>query len=336
MMRPDLAADFSGKRILITGGLGFIGSNLARELVEMEAEVVLVDSLVPEYGGLLYNVAGIEDRLTINVSDVRDEHSLRHLVRGQHIIFNLAGQTSHLDSMTDPYTDLEINARSQLSILEACRHENPTVKVVFASTRQIYGRPERLPVDENHPIAPIDVNGINKTAGEWYHLLYGDVYGMRTSVLRLTNTYGPRMRVRDARQTFLGIWLRRALEGEEILVYGDGSQRRDLTYIDDAVAGFLLAAARDTTNGRVYNLGGDGHVSLLELAEVVVSAAGSGTVTTIPFPADRKSIDIGDFYADWSAIERDLGWRPTVGINDGVRRTLEYYREHGTHYWDGT
>jgi UDP-glucose 4-epimerase len=336
MIRPDLAADFRGKRVLITGGLGFIGSNLARELVEMEAEVVLVDSLVPEYGGLLYNVAGIEDRVTVNVSDVRDEHSLRHLVRGQDVIFNLAGQTSHLDSMTDPYTDLEINARSQLSILEACRHESPSVKVVFASTRQIYGRPERLPVDERHPIAPVDVNGINKTAGEWYHLLYGDVYGMRTAVLRLTNTYGPRMRVRDARQTFLGIWLRRALEGEEIVVWGDGSQRRDLTYIDDAVAGFLLAAAREQTNGRVYNLGGDGHVSLLELADIVVSAAGSGNVTRIPFPADRKSIDIGDFYADWSAIERDLGWRPTIGVEEGVRRTLEYYREHGAQYWNET
>jgi UDP-glucose 4-epimerase len=334
LIRPDLASHFAGARVLITGGLGFIGSNLARELVELDATVVLVDSLVPEYGGLLYNVAGLEDRLTINISDVRDEHSLRHLVRGQDVIFNLAGQTSHLDSMTDPYTDLEINARSQLSILEACRYEAPAVKIVFASTRQIYGRPERLPVDESHPIAPVDVNGINKTAGEWYHLLYGDVYGLQTSVLRLTNTYGPRMRVRDARQTFLGIWVRRALADDEILVYGDGSQRRDLTYVDDAVAAFLLAAASKETNGRVYNLGGEGNISLLELAEVVVAAAGSGRVTTIPFPADRKSIDIGDFYADWSAIERDLGWRPAIGVEEGVRRTLDYYREHGAHYWD--
>jgi UDP-glucose 4-epimerase len=334
MIRPDLATHFAGARVLITGGLGFIGSNLARELVEMEAKVVLVDSLVPEYGGLLYNVAGLEDRLTVNISDVRDEHSVRHLVRDQDVIFNLAGQTSHLDSMTDPYTDLEINARSQLSILEACRHEAPNVKIVFASTRQIYGRPQRLPVDETHPIAPVDVHGINKTAGEWYHLLYGDVYGLKTSVLRLTNTYGPRMRVRDARQTFLGIWIRRALSDEEILVYGDGSQRRDLTYVDDAVAAFLLAAAHDETNGRVYNLGGEGVISLLELAEVVIAEAGSGRLRTIPFPADRKIIDIGDFYADWSAIERDLGWRPTVGVAEGLRRTLEYYRAHGAAYWD--
>jgi nucleoside-diphosphate-sugar epimerase len=326
--------NLAGKRVLITGGLGFIGSNLARRLVEIGADVVLVDSLVPEYGGLRYNVAGIEDRVTVNISDVRDEHSLRYLVRDRDILFNLAGQTSHLDSMADPYTDLEINARSQLSILEACRHENPTAKVVFASTRQIYGRPRSLPVDESHPIAPVDVNGINKTAGEWYHLLYGEVYGLRTAVLRLTNTYGPRMRVKDARQTFLGIWLRRALQGGELLVYGDGSQLRDLTYVDDAVDAFIATAASDDANGNVYNLGGPPPISLLELAEVVVAAAGSGTVKTISFPEDRKSIDIGDFYADWSAIQNDLGWRPQVDVVEGVRRTVEFYREHGSQYWE--
>ena len=334
MIRPELEPSFAGKRALITGGLGFIGSNLARELVELGSDVVLIDSLVPEYGGLLYNVAGIEDRVTINISDVRDEHSLRVLVRDQDYLFNLAGQTSHLDSMLDPYTDLEINCRSQLSILEACRHENPAVKVVFASTRQIYGRPQRLPVDESHPIVPVDVNGVNKTAGEWFHLLYGNVYGLRTTALRLTNTYGPRMRVRDARQTFLGIWLKLALEGQEILVFGDGAQRRDLTYVDDAVAAFLLAAASDETNGRVYNLGGERDLSLLELAELVVTSAGSGVVSVVPFPADRKSIDIGDFYADWAAIGRDLGWRPTVPVELGLQLTLDFYREHGAHYWD--
>jgi UDP-glucose 4-epimerase len=332
MIRPDLAPAFAGKRVLITGGLGFIGSNLARELLELDARVTIVDSLVPEYGGLLYNIAGVEDQLTVNISDVRDEHSFRFLVRDQDILFNLAGQTSHLDSMTDPYTDLEINARSQLSILEACRHENPGVTVVFASTRQLYGRPRQLPVDESHPIAPVDVNGINKAAGEWYHLLYGDVYGIRTSVLRLTNTYGPRMRVRDARQTFLGIWIRHALADDEILIYGDGSQRRDLTYIDDAVAAFLLAAARAEAAGRVYNLGGDAHVSLLELAETLIRVAGSGRFRPIPFPDERKAIDIGDFYADYSAIEQELGWTPAVGLEEGLARTLEYYREHGDAY----
>jgi UDP-glucose 4-epimerase len=335
MIRPDLAPAYAGKRILITGGLGFIGSNLAYQLVAMGADVTIVDSLVPEYGGLRFNIAGIEDRVTVNVSDVRDEHSLRHLIQGQDVLFNLAGQTSHLDSMTDPYTDLEINARSQLSILEACRHGNPGVTVVFASTRQIYGRPARLPVDESHPIAPVDVNGINKAAGEWYHLLYGEVYGIRTSVLRLTNTYGPRMRVRDARQTFLGVWIKQVLADDEFLVYGDGSQRRDLTYVDDAVAAFLLAAVREEAAGRVFNLGGEGNVSLLELGELLTGIARAGHVKTIPFPPDRKSIDIGDFYADFSAIEEALGWRPVVPLEEGLERTLSYYREHGARYWDG-
>jgi UDP-glucose 4-epimerase len=334
MRISELAAPYAGRRVLITGGMGFIGSNLARALVAADAHVTLVDSLIPEYGGLLHNIAGIEDRVAVNVSDVRDEHSLRHLVVDQDVLFNLAGQTSHLDSMRDPYTDLEINCRSQLSILEACRHRNPEARIVFASTRQIYGRPEYLPVDERHPIAPVDVNGINKTAGEWYHRLYGEVYGLWTCSLRLTNTYGPRMRVKDARQTFLGIWINRALHDREIEVFGDGRQRRDFTYVDDAVAAFLLAAASDGARGEVFNLGGDEHVGLAELAELVVQLAGSGTARTIPFPADRKAIDIGDFFADYGSFERAVGWKPAVPLREGLAETLAFYRGHGAHYWN--
>jgi UDP-glucose 4-epimerase len=329
----SLAEPFRGRRVLITGGLGFIGSTLAHRLVGAGAHVTLVDSLVPEYGGTLQNIAGLEDRVRVNISDVRDEHSLRYLVRGQDVLFNLAGQTSHLDSMRDPYTDLEINCRSQLSILEACRHGNPEAKIVFASTRQIYGRPQRLPVDESHPIAPVDVNGINKTAGERFHLLYGEVYGMRTCALRLTNTYGPRMRVRDARQTFLGVWLRLALADGEIHVFGDGRQRRDFTYVDDAVDAFLLAGHGEDANGKIYNLGGDEAVSLAALAELVVELAGAGRARRVPFPPDRRAIDIGDFYADYRKIETELGWRPSVPLREGLARTLDYYREHGRHYW---
>ena len=335
MIRPDLADTFRDRRALITGGLGFIGSHLARELVEAGADVVLVDSLIPEYGGSLRNVAAIEGSVRINISDVRDEHSLRYLVQGQDFLFNLAGQTSHVDSMLNPYPDLEINCRSQLSILEACRHHNPNVKIVFASTRQIYGRPQRLPVDEEHPIAPVDVNGINKTAGEWYHLVYGETYGVRVSVLRLTNTYGPHMRVKDARQTFLGYWLKLLITGEELEIFGDGSQRRDFNHVDDAVAAFCLAAASEDANGRVYNLGDSAHVSLLELAELLVELNGRGRYRTVPFPEDRKAIDIGDFYADFGKIERELGWHPSVPLREGLTRTLEFYRENGSAYWDG-
>jgi UDP-glucose 4-epimerase len=330
---PDPAALFAGRRVLVTGGLGFIGSTLARALVEASADVTLVDSMSPQYGGNLANIAGIEDRVRVNVSDVRDEHSLPYLVGEEEFIFNLAGQTSHLDSMDDPATDLEINCRAQLSILEACRRHNPGATIVFASTRQIYGRPRYLPVDEEHPIAPVDVNGINKTAGEWYHLLYGRVHGLRISVLRLTNTYGPRMRVRDARQTFLGDWLRRAVAGEEIAVFGDGSQRRDFNYVDDAVAAFLLAATRDEANGQVFNLGSDEVVSLGELAELLVDVNGGGSWERVPFPEARRAIDIGDYFGDFGKARGQLGWEPAVGLREGLERSLAYFREHGDAYW---
>lgn len=333
LMNPELTDAFREKNVLITGGLGFIGSNLARQLVTADAKVVLVDSLIPEYGGSLANIAGIEDRVRINISDVRDEHSLRYLVQGQDIVFNLAGQTSHLDSMQNPHTDLEINCRSQLSILEACRNYNPEVRVVFASTRQIYGRPQYLPVDEQHPLVPVDVNGINKTAGEWYHLLYGDVYGIPVCVLRLTNTYGPRMRVKDARQTFLGFWFRQLLDGAELLVFGDGTQRRDFNYVEDAVHGFLLAATRDEAVGKVYNLGHDEVVSLVELADLLVEVGGGG-YRLVPFPSDRQAIDIGDYYANFSKIRTELGWAPVVSLREGLGRSLEFYRAQRKRYWD--
>jgi UDP-glucose 4-epimerase len=323
------AVSYAGKRVLITGGLGFIGSNLARRLVEAGAEVVLVDSLIPEYGGSRANIAGIEDRVQVNVSDVRDEHSLPALVAGKDVLFNLAGQTSHVDSLHDPYTDLEINCRAQLSILEACRRENPGVKIVFASTRQLYGRPRYLPVDEKHPLAPVDPNGVNKAAGESYHLVYGAVHGLRTSVLRLTNTYGPRMRVKDDRQTFLGVWLRLAVQGEEVLVFGDGTQKRDFTYVDDAVDAFLLAGSRDEADGEIFNIGGvDPPIALRDLAGLV-----GARYRLVPFPDDRRSIDIGDYYADDSKLRERLGWEPKVPLAEGLRRSLEYYREHGASYW---
>ena len=324
---------YEGRSVLITGGLGFIGSTLARRLVELGARVTLVDSLIPEYGGNRANIAGIEDQVTVNISDVRDEHSLPSLIRGQDLVFNLAGQTSHVDSLHDPYTDLEINCRAQLSILETVRHENPEAKVIFASTRQLYGRPKYLPVDEQHPLAPVDPNGVNKAAGESYHLVYGEIYGLRCSVLRLTNTYGPRMRVKDDRQTFLGTWLRLAVEGEELLVFGDGTQQRDFTYVDDAVEAFLLAGASAESDGEVFNVGGEPPMSLGELAELLVELAGAGSWRLVPFPAERRTIDIGDYFADDAKIRSRLGWEPRVGLREGLERSLAYYRDHGADYW---
>jgi UDP-glucose 4-epimerase len=328
-----IAPYFANRRVLVTGGLGFIGSNLAHRLVALGAEVMLVDSLIPTYGGNVFNVRGLEDRLRINVADVRDEHSMDYLVRGQDVIFSLAGQVSHLDSMADPYTDLEINCRSQLSLLEACRKHNPGVKIVFASTRQIYGKPRYLPVDEAHPLEPTDVNGVNKMAGEWYHILYHRVYGIAATALRMTNTYGPRMRVRDARQTFLGIWLRRLIEGQPLLVYGDGSQRRDLNYVDDVVAALLIVAASPRANGEVYNLGDRDPISLLDLARLLIELSGRGEYQIVPFPPEQKAIDIGDYYGDYAKIERALDWRPRISLREGLAQTLAFYQEHHRHYW---
>ncbi len=327
----NYSAHFKDKRILITGGLGFIGSNLAYKLVNLGAEVLLVDSIIPQYGGNLFNIASLKDKVQVNISDVRDEHSMRYLVKGQDYLFNLAGQTSHLDSMQEPYTDLEINCKAQLSILEVCRKYNPTVKVVFASTRQIYGKPEYLPVDEKHLLRPVDVNGINKMAGEWYHILYNNVYGICACALRLTNTYGPRMRVIDARQTFLGIWLHLLLIGKPFEVW-DGDQLRDFTYVDDAVDALLLAAASEEANGKVFNLGGDREISLKELAELLIQVNGGGEYLVRSVPRERKSIDIGDYYADCSYIRSVLGWEPKVPLQEGLTQTLAFYRENLQHY----
>lgn len=327
---PDFST-YRDRRVLITGGAGFIGSNLARTLVQVGAQVTIVDSLIPEYGGNLHNLAGLRDAVTLNISDVRDPHSLPVFVRDQDVVFNLAGQTSHMDSMTDPITDLDINARAQLSILEACRKHNPTVRVVFASTRQIYGRPLYLPVDEQHPLQPVDVNGVNKLAGEHFHLLYQQVHGIPTSVLRLTNTIGPRMRIKDARQTFLGVWIRQLLEGRPLEVWG-GAQCRDFTFVDDAVQALLLAGDRPAAVGRIFNVGGTPPVTLLELAQRMVNLWPGATHVVREFPPERRGIDIGDFYADDRALRETLGWRRRTNLDAALRRTLTFYRREAVHY----
>lgn len=313
------------RRVLITGGVGFIGSNLAVRLVGLGAKVQLVDSMLPAYGADLANIESIRDRISVNFSDVRDAHSLAYLVRDEDVIFGLAGQVSHVDSMTDPLTDLEINCRSQLSLLECVRRGNPDAKVVFASTRQIYGRPVRLPVDEDHPLVPADVNGVNKLAAEMYHTLYHRVYGMRTACLRLTNTYGPRMDVRSERKGFLGIFVRRALAGERIRIYGDGTQRRDFNHVDDVVDALLLAGERDDVDGRVFNLGHPTPYRLLDVVETLRRHA-EFEWELVPFPADAERIDIGDYYGDFSRWREATGWSPRVDLEEGLAGTLEWFR----------
>jgi UDP-glucose 4-epimerase len=327
----DYRESYRGRKVLVTGGLGFIGSNLCRTLADLGAEVLAVDSLLPDYGGNLFNLAGYEDRVRVNIADVRG-HGIEYLVEGQEVLFNLAGQVSHIDSMTDPFTDLEINCRSQLWILEAVRKRNPGVKIVYAGTRQIYGRPKSLPVDETHLLKPTDVNGINKISGESYHLVYHQVHGIRASSLRLTNTYGPRQLIRHNRQGFIGWFMRQALLGEEIQLFGDGQQKRDFDFVDDVVDAFLRAGASPASDGEVFNLGGEAPVSLLDFVKLLLEIAGKGSYRLVPFPKDRQKIDIGDFYADASKIKRVLSWAPRVSLRTGLERAFEYYARNREHY----
>ncbi|MDP2321459.1 MAG: NAD-dependent epimerase/dehydratase family protein [Acidobacteriota bacterium] len=331
MTPPDF---YRGRRVMITGGLGFIGSNLAHRLVGLGADVLLVDSLIPDHGGNLFNISGIESRVRVNVADVRQASTMNYLVRDREVIFNLAGQVSHIDSMRDPHTDLDINCRSQLTLLEACRHHNPAAKVVYASTRQIYGRPDTLPVTERQLVRPTDVNGINKAAGEYYHLVYNNVFGVRACALRLTNVYGPRQLLRHNRQGFIGWFIRLVLEDREIEVFGDGSQVRDFVYVDDAVEAFVAAGASDAVNGEAFNVGGDEHLAHRDLVALLIELAGQGRYRFVEWPPEKKVIDIGSFYADSTLFMARTGWVPTVRLRDGFARTLAYYRAHMAHYVD--
>jgi len=322
---------YRNRRVLVTGALGFIGSNLTRALADLGSEVLAVDSLLPDYGGNLFNLAGYEDKVRINIADVRG-HGMEYLVQGQAVLFNLAGQVSHLDSMSDPFTDLEINCRSQLWILEALRKRNPECKVIYAGTRQVYGKPRYLPVDEDHLLTPTDVNGINKVSGEMYHLVYHSVYGIRACSLRLTNTFGPRQLVRHNRQGFFGWFVRQVTVNEPIQLFGDGQQKRDFDYVDDVVDAFLRAGAMEQADGQVFNLGGEAPVSLRELVETMIDIAGQGSYSLVPFPPERKAIDIGDFWGDASKIRAALGWQHLVPLREGLQRTLSYYRQNKDHY----
>jgi UDP-glucose 4-epimerase len=331
-MSRDWEGAYRGARVMVTGGLGFIGSHLARRLVELDARVTIVDALIPDHGGNYFNIHDVADRLAVHEVNLCDGARLVPLVRDQAWIFNLAGQVSHIDSMTRPLDDLEINCRAQLSLLEVCRREARGARILYAGTRQQYGRPQYLPVDESHPQRPTDVNGINKMAGEAYHRLYHDVHGLETASLRLTNTFGPGMLLRHPRQGFLSVFLRRALEGETIQVFGDGRQQRDYTYIDDAVRAFLMLGARAALDGEVYNLGSSEVYSVLEIAEMLVAIAGCGRVELVPFPDDRKAIDIGSYRGSYAKLRAAVGWEPTVPVRTGLERTLAYYRAHGEHY----
>lgn len=322
---------YRGAKVLVTGGLGFIGSNLARRLVEIGADVSVVDSMVPNTGANCANLRDLEGKLKITIADVGKPGEIAALLPGCSVVFNVAGKVSHVDSMRDPVADLHANAYAQIVALEACRQHAPHARIVYASTRQIYGRPVSCPVDESHVVRPVDVNGINKASGEAYHTLYHQVYGMQTVSLRLTNTYGPRMRVMDARQTFLGIWMRRVVEDGTFEVW-EGHQKRDPIFVEDAVDAFLAAAACESAQGCVFNIGGGAAVTLTELAQSLVDIAGTGRFETKQFPAERKRIDIGDYFADDRLFRAVTGWAPQITLQEGLARTVAYYRTRLSDY----
>ena len=318
--------------MLITGGMGFIGSNLAHALVNLGVEVTIVDALVPEQGGNPFNLDGIADRVKVIRGDIGNDYVANHIVGGVDIIFNLAGQGSHLDSLLYPRHDLELNCAAQLTLLEACRNYNPHVKIVFTSTRQVYGRPERLPVSELHQVAPLDINGVHKLAAEHYHLLYSRLYGTRAVCLRLTNTYGPRQLLAHQRQGFIGWFVRQALTGDVIELYGEGRQRRDVNYVDDVVQALLLAGGNEKADGEIFNVGGGEPVSLADIADELIRLTGRGSVRLVPFPREQQLIEIGNCYLNSQKIETLLGWQPRTSWRDGLARTVEFYREHLSKY----
>jgi UDP-glucose 4-epimerase len=324
-MTPSLAA-YDGKTVLITGGLGFIGSNLALRLAHSSrAEVRIVDSLHPSCGGSMKNLEGIAHPVQTNILDLRDISRLRPVLEGVDVVFNLAGHVSHIDSMSNPMQDLGGNAASHLCLLECCRAVNPGVRIVYSSTRQLYGRPQSLPVDEGHPVIPVDINGVNKYAAEMYHRIYWQVYGIQTCALRLTNTYGPRQLIRNASQGFAGWFFHQILCDEEIVLYGDGKQMRDLTYVDCVVDAFLLAGLHPSAAGKVYNLGGLTPITLLDLAQLMISVAGKGRYRFIPFPEEKQKIDIGNYYGSFTRICQELGWSPQIPLQEGICRTLDFF-----------
>ena len=331
----DPQSRFASAKVLVAGGCGLIGSWLAARMVEWGAAVTIVDSLDPRFGGNPRNIARIRDHANLVIADIRDANVVERLVRHKDYIFNVAGQSGHVGSMSDPILDLEINAKASLTLLESCRKFNADVKIVFASTRQVYGVPSYLPVDEVHPLDPVDINGINKLAAERYHLLFSKLYGLRVAILRMTNTYGAGMRIKDARQMFLGIWIRRVLEDAAFSVFGDGTQLRDFNHVADVVDAMARCAASARTNGQIYNLGGDSGISLTGLADLLVAVAGRGRYSFVPFPAEQERIDIGSYVGNYLKIKEAVGWRPGVSLDVGITDTLEYYSKFGGHYLDG-
>jgi UDP-glucose 4-epimerase len=326
-------ANLNGARLLITGGAGMIGSTIAHLAVAQGARVGILDAMLPLYGGNLYNLHGILDRVEFIQGDIRDLELMRRLVPGYDYIFNLAGQVSYVDSNTDPLTDLEINCKGHLQVLEACRRENSRARLLFASSRFVYGRIEYNPVDENHPFNCLSIYGIHKLAGEKYYRFYYEAYGLDTVSVRIANPYGPRQQMKHSKYGIVNWFVRLALEGRPLTVFGDGRQRRDYIYNEDVAAGCLALMLSPETAGRVYNLGSGTAVPFIDMARMVAAAVPGTEVQQVEWPRDRYFVETGDYLSDISRLTAATGWQPQVGLAEGIARTVDYYREHRQEYW---
>ncbi|MHA2620639.1 MAG: SDR family NAD(P)-dependent oxidoreductase [bacterium JZ-2024 1] len=328
-----MEGDWAGKRVAITGGMGFIGSNLAHKLVELGAEVTILDNMHPDYGANEFNLEGIRDRVRIIKGDVRSEADVSRAVSGRSVIYHLAAQVSHLDSMINPYYDLDVNARGTLTVLESCRREAPGARFVYGGTRGQYGKIFRLPVDEDHPTFPVDVYGANKEAGELYTLVYSHAFGLEGVCLRINNTYGERHQMKHGKYGILNWFIRLALEAQTIQIFGDGKQLRDYNYVGDVVDALLLVGIAPNLRGKVYNLGSGEPIEFREMVRKIIEKCGSGSYEFAPYPEERKRIEVGDFVADFRRIKMELGWSPKTPFDEGLSRTVEFYKQYGAHYW---
>jgi UDP-glucose 4-epimerase len=329
----DLSRHFRGRRTLITGGLGFIGSSLAIRLVEMGAEVTIVDAMIPEYGGNLFNIEPVKDEVHVNFCDVCDIHAMNYLIQDQDYVFHLAGQVSHILSLSNPFPDIEINVKGTAVLMEACKRHNPGVKVIYTGTRGQYGPAVKLPVSEDASTNPKGIYEISNLTAEKIIKVYNDVHNISSVLLRLTNIYGPRAQMRHSHYGVANWFVRLAVDDETIKVFGDGSILRDFLYVDDCVDALLMSAVCREATGEIFNVGVDKPVSFLELAKTIVKVAGSGRWEFAPFTPERKAQEPGDFYSDISKIRRVVEWEPTTLLEQGLGETIAYYRRHKAHYW---
>ena len=329
----DFAKHYKNHRILITGGLGFLGSNLALELVRHGAAVTILDNLHELYGGNHFNIEPIRDQVRVVEADLRDDSQLRASLEGVETVFHIAAQTSHVDSMTDPLFDVDVNCRGTILLLEAMRELAPEARLVYAGTRAQFGKLQYTPVDEQHGAFPVDIYGVNKHAGELYAFIYMNVHGIPVTSLRINNSYGPRHQMKHGKYGILNWFIRLAMDGGRIKIFGEGEQLRDYNHVDDVTRAFLAAGASENAPGQIYNLGSGSPISFRDMVKGIVETVGSGTYENIPWPKEREDIEVGDYVADYSKATRELEWLPKVPFAQGLRETVEFYRRHKEHYW---